>query len=94
MASTRFEFRVASDSKQRIIDAARLLGLDASDFIRETMEERAEAVLAEHETRTVVPAAYFEDLLAALDAPAEPNAALTRALSRARQNVEADHLHG
>lgn len=36
---------------------------------------------------TVVPAAYFDDLLAALDKPAEVNDALLLSLRRARQNA-------
>ena len=92
--TTRFEFRLAVDTKQRIIDAAKVLGMDASDFVRNTMEERADAVLTSHDMRTVVPAAYFDDLLAALDAPMEPNPAMGRALRRARQDVKADHLRG
>lgn len=73
-----------------IAAAAALLGMDASDFAREVLTERAEEVLAEHEDKTVVPASYFEDLVAALDAPAEANPALRKAQELARQVVKTD----
>lgn len=89
-ASERFEFRVAAEQKQVIAAAAVLLGMDASDFAREVLTERAEEVLAEHEDKTVVPASYFEDLVAALDAPVEANLALRKAQDLARQVVRTD----
>lgn len=88
----RFEFRVPAEQKQAIAAAAALVGMDASDFAREVLAERAEEVLAEHEVKTVVPASYFAELVAALDEPAQPNAALRKALDRARREVDADHL--
>jgi uncharacterized protein (DUF1778 family) len=90
--SERFEFRVAAEQKQAIAAAGALLGMDASDFAREVLVERAEEVLTEHEVKTVVPASYFADLVAALDEPVRPNAALRKALDRACREVDADHL--
>ncbi|MEX2289078.1 MAG: DUF1778 domain-containing protein [Mycobacteriales bacterium] len=58
-----------------------------SDFVRSAVEERAEQVLRDHDVQTAVPADFFDDLLAALDAPAEANAALTRAAQRAQRVV-------
>lgn len=92
-ASERFEFRVAAEQKQVIAAAAALLGMDASDFAREVLTERAEDVLAEHEVKTVVPASYFEDLVAALDTPAEANPALRKAQDLARQVAKTDSPH-
>jgi uncharacterized protein (DUF1778 family) len=86
--SERFEFRLSADAKRNIAAAATALGMDASDFAREVLTERADEVLAERELKTVVPASYFDDLLAALDAPAQPNEAMRRALDRARQIIE------
>jgi len=91
-ASERFEFRVLAGQKRAIAAAAAMLGMDASDFAREVLVERAEEVLAEHEIKTVVPSSYFAELLAALDEPVTPNAALKKALDRARRDVDADHL--
>lgn len=86
--STRFEFRLRSDAKRRIEQAAELLHESASDFARTAVEERAERVLREHMLTTVVPAEFYDDLLRALDAPAKPNEALTAAAHRARNIVE------
>lgn len=85
--STRFEFRLRSDTKQRIEHAANLAGESASDFVRAAAELRADEVLHEHEVITRVPAAFFDGLIAALDAPAQPNAALQRAAVRASRVV-------
>jgi uncharacterized protein (DUF1778 family) len=91
-ATERFEFRVPAGQKQAIAAAAALLGMDASDFAREVLAERTEEVLTEHEVKTVVPSSYFTELVAALDDPVRPNAALRKALDRARRDVDADHL--
>lgn len=58
-----------------------------SDFIRSAAQERAEQVLRTHDAQTMVPAAFFEELLAALDAPEQSNDALARAAQRARRLV-------
>lgn len=86
-ATARLEVRVRPESKARIERAAALAHVPVSDLVRSAAEERAEQVMAEHEAHTSVPAAFFDDLLAALDAPAEPSAALTRAAERARSAV-------
>jgi uncharacterized protein (DUF1778 family) len=83
-ATARLEVRVRPDSKARLERAAELTHVPVSDFVRSAAEERAEQVLREHETQTSVPAAFFDDLLAALDAPAARNDALARAAKRAR----------
>lgn len=86
-ASTRFEFRVRPDAKQRIEHAANLAGESTSDFVRAAAELRADEVLREHEVITRVPADFFDGLIEALDAPARPNPALARAAGRARRVV-------
>jgi uncharacterized protein (DUF1778 family) len=91
-ATERFEFRVPAGQKRAIAAAAALLGMDASDFAREVLAERTEEVLTEHEVKTVVPSSYFSELVAALDEPVRPNAALRKALDRACHDVDADHL--
>jgi uncharacterized protein (DUF1778 family) len=87
-ASARFEFRLRPDVKQRIERAAELSHESASDFARTAVEERAEKVLREHGAMTRVPAQFFDDLLAALDAAPTPNAALARAAKWAQSVVE------
>lgn len=88
VASARLEVRVRPDSKARLERAAELSQVPLSDFVRSAAEARAEQVLAEYESTTRVPAEFFDELLAALDAPARPNAALTAAARRAADVVE------
>ena len=83
-ATARLEVRVRPDSKARLERAAALVQVPVSDFVRSAAEDRAEEVLREHDTQTSVPDGFFADLLTALDAPAQPNEALTRAARRAR----------
>lgn len=89
-ATARLEFRVTPDGKSRIERAAELTGEQPTAFARAAAEERADRVLREHEATTTVPSQFFDDLLAALDAPAQPNAALTDAFLRARESVTRD----
>lgn len=86
-ATARLEVRLQPDSKARLERAAELTHVPVSDFVRSAVEERAEQVLRDHDDQTTVPATFFDDLLAALDAPAEANGALTRAAQRAQHVV-------
>jgi uncharacterized protein (DUF1778 family) len=83
-AVARFEFRLRPAVKERIEQAAALVHQTASDFARAAVEERAEQVLREFALVTNVPSAFFDELLAALDEPARPNAALREAGRQAR----------
>jgi uncharacterized protein (DUF1778 family) len=82
--SARLEFRVHTEAKAQIEHAAELLGLAVSDFVRAAAEARADQVLRNHALVTSVPTDFFDSLLAALDEPAQPNAALVRAARRRR----------
>ncbi len=86
-ATARLEVRLQPDSKARLERAAELAHVPVSDFVRSAAEERAEQVLREHDAQSIVPAGFFDDLLAALDAPAQANDALARAAERARRVV-------
>jgi len=86
-ANARLEFRVRPETKAQIERAAALVDTPVSEFVRSAAEDRAERVMAEHEAHTRVPAEFFDELLAALDAPAEPSPALARAAERARAAV-------
>jgi uncharacterized protein (DUF1778 family) len=86
-ATARLEVRVRPDTKARLERAAALAKVGVSDFVRSAAEDRAEQVLGEHDTRTLVPAEFYDELLAALDAPAKLNPALSRAARRARDLV-------
>lgn len=86
-ATARLEFRVRPEQKSLIEQAARLVDEPVSDFARTAAEEKAERIVREHEATTTVPAEFFDDLAAALDAPAHPNAALAKAARAARDKV-------
>jgi uncharacterized protein (DUF1778 family) len=73
----RLEARLSPDERERIERAASTAGVSVSAFMVGAAVERAEEVIAAA-TTTVVPADYFDGLLAALDQPdAAPQ--LTRA---------------
>jgi uncharacterized protein (DUF1778 family) len=84
-AAERLGFRVARNVKERLEDAARLLGMPLTEFVLGAAQDRAEEVL---EAKTVVPPDYFARLIDALDAPAESNESLRRAARRAPSVVE------
>lgn len=86
-ATSRLEFRVSPENKALIERAAELTGEQPTAFARTAAEERAERVLREHEATTAVPSQFFDDLLAALEAPAQPNPALAEAFSGMRDRV-------
>ncbi|MGH2863487.1 MAG: DUF1778 domain-containing protein [Solirubrobacteraceae bacterium] len=87
-ASTRLEFRIRPEAKQRIVHAADLVHESSSDFVRTAAERRADEVLTEHAAVTIVSADFFDRMLLALDEPPQPNAALQRAATRARRVVK------
>ena len=77
-ATERLEFRVESEVKSRLEEAADLVHESLGKFVREAAEERANAVLAA-ERETYVSPAFFNELFAALDEPVQRNEALTKA---------------
>lgn len=85
IATDRLGFRVTPQVKQRLEEAARTLGQPLTDFVLGAAQDRADEVLA---ARTVVPPDYFDQLIDALTAPAEPNEPLRRAAERATSVVE------
>jgi uncharacterized protein (DUF1778 family) len=84
VATARLEVRVRPADKARLERAAALEQVPVSEFVRSAVEDRTERVLMEHESRTVVPAEFFDDLLAALDSAPTVNEALAAATQRAR----------
>lgn len=77
----RIEARIAPDRAERIRKAAALEGVSTSAFVVDAAADRAERILRRwHET--VVPAEFFDELLAALDEPPVAIAALKRAAER------------
>lgn len=79
-ASARIEVRVSPAVKARIEYAARLDDTSVSSFILDAAKERAEDVVRQHQSHTVVPAEFFDNLIAALDQPDEANDALVKAV--------------
>ena len=81
------KFRVSRSDKALIQRAAELEGVSLSEYLRAPAVERALEVVANVEFRasTVLLPSSFEDLLRALDEPAEPVPALLRAARRARE---------
>jgi len=86
-ATARLEFRLLDESKARMERAAEIARVPLSDFVRTAAEERTEEILREHEATATVPPAFFDDLLAALDAPAKANKNLAKAFRRSRELV-------
>lgn len=80
----RVEARLSPDQRSRIERAAEYAGESMSSFMVSAAVERADEVIATH-SATVVPADYFDHLLAALDDPAESSPTLTAAARRARR---------
>jgi uncharacterized protein (DUF1778 family) len=79
----RIEARLTGVERRQIEQAAALAGESVSAFMVLAALERAEQVVVEQAT-TVVPATYFDLLVASLDAPDEAPR-LARAASAARQ---------
>src|SRR5712671_2837928 len=80
----RIEARLSAEQRLKIEHAAALAGEPLSTFLVNAAAERADQLIAA-ETTTVVPAEYFDRLLAALDdADAVPglDAAVRRTRSR------------
>lgn len=89
VATARFEYRLRPEAKRKIERAAQLVQESASDFARTAAEQRADQVLVEHSHLvTIVPADFFEELLAALDEPPAPSKALISAAKRVQAQVE------
>lgn len=85
VASTaRLEFRLADESKARMERAAEIAQVPLSDFVRTAAEERTDQILREHEATVTVPAAFFDELLEALDAAPVANENLAAAFKRSR----------
>ena len=90
-ASGRLEFRVSPEDRARIERAAALAGEPVTAFARTAASERADLILREHEATTMVPAGFFDDVLASLDAPARPPVtALAAAAARLGQIIVRD----
>ena len=79
--TARIEVRTDPEHEALLKQAANLTNQTLTGFILEAAERRAEQVVAEANT-TVVPFAFFDQLLEALDQPAEPNLATRKSAQK------------
>lgn len=89
-ASTRLESRIRPAQKALIERAAGLVDEPVSEFVRSAAEKKAEQMLRDYEAASTVSAKFFDELLAAFDAPPAANQALARATERGRPVVARD----
>ena len=82
----RIEARVDPERAEQIRRAAELANQSVSAFVIDAAEQRAEQIILAHR-ETVVPAEFFDELLAALDRPAAAVPDLAKAAKRARKFV-------
>jgi uncharacterized protein (DUF1778 family) len=82
--TSRIELRAQPAREARIRYAAKLQNKSTSAFVLDAAAEKAEEVIAAS-TQTVVPADFFDELLAALDQPAAPMPRLAQAARKARR---------
>ncbi len=87
--SARMEQRTKPSIKARIQEAAALLGVDETTFVTSVAFERAKATFDEHE-RTLLSAKDRERVLAALESPAEPTAALRGMMALHDESASSD----
>lgn len=82
--TARIEIRSEPEREERIRQAAGLVHQSVSSFMLDAASDRAEQVIVAART-TVVPDAFFSQLLAGLDEPVQANKALTERAARPRQ---------
>lgn len=86
LKESRLNIRCDSHTRQLLDKAASYAHVSISEFVLSNALASAERVVQEHESITLKPK-DFEAFLAALDAPAKPNAALKRAFKRYASQV-------
>lgn len=79
--TARIEVRTDPEHEALLKQAAELTHQTLTSFILEAAERRAEQVVAESNT-TVVPSAFFDQLLDALDRAPEPNQPTRKAVQK------------
>ena len=84
MKTERVEARLSPDERRRIEQAAEIAGESMSSFLVTAAVSRADDVVAA-QLSTIVPSGYFDDLVAALDSPADELPHLAAAARRARR---------
>lgn len=85
--ANRLNIRCDEHTRQLLDKAAGYTHVNLSEFVLSRAIEAAERIVDEQESITL-KAEDFQAFLAAIDTPAEPNAALHRAFERHREKVE------
>lgn len=80
MRNTAINLRALPEERDLIDQAAALLGKSRSDFMLETSCERAQTVLLD-QVHFRLESERFDQFVALLDAPLQPNSGLERLLS-------------
>lgn len=86
LKENRLNIRCDSYTRQLLDKAANYSRVSISEFVLSHALASAQQVVQEHESITLKPK-DFEAFMAALDAPAKPNAALKRAFKRHADQV-------
>lgn len=89
--TARIEFRAEPEQEERIRKAAQLASQSVSAFVVAAAVERADAVIATWST-TTVSNEFFDQLLEALDQPAQSNRALAEAVERRSSSLESGQV--
>jgi uncharacterized protein (DUF1778 family) len=84
--TSRIELRAQPEAADKLSAAARLADQSMTSFVLAAALARADEVI-EAAATTVVPPDFYDRMLAALDEPAVPNDALTRAAKRLQKRV-------
>ena len=84
--TARIEVRTDPESEALLKQAASLTNQTLTSFVLDAAEQRAKEVIAQAKT-TVVPSAFFDELLDALDQPPKANRAMRKAARRRQQHV-------
>ena len=88
---TRMDFRLDPDAKEAIVQAAHLTGKSLSEFAVSSLVQSAQKVLEKHQT-VKFSNRDFDAFLEAIEADAEPSAALKLAAERYRKRLEKSEL--
>ncbi len=85
--AARLNFRLPSEIKERVENAALISGVTVTDFAITALANTAEEVLEKHQTRTL--SNRDRDIfLAMLENPPEPNAAFQTAVKEYKKRVK------
>lgn len=84
--TARFDLKMDAEEKGVIAQAAALMGTTMASFVRAAAKEKAQQLL-ERESRISLSQKDFAAFASALEGAFAPNAALTQALSEAREKV-------